>query len=98
MSQDSESSKATWDKEQQRMQITSNFTSNADVFYERIEDKKTGEVDVMESNQPSTVSSKTTVTTRPYKFESDILPKSDTNNDPASQLAAKKPKYDTSEL
>ena len=83
---------------EKRVQITSNFTSEAEVFYERIEDKKTGEVDYKQNSKPSTVTSKTTITTRPYKYETEIQPKPKEATEPAVKIAKIKPGYDASEL
>jgi hypothetical protein len=81
-----------------RIHITSTFSSDTDTFYERIENKDTGDVETKENKKPSTVTSKTTVTTNPYHHETEISPNSKKNRDPASQLASKKQGYDASEL
>ena len=81
-----------------RVHITSNFTSNGEVFYERIEDKDTGEIEVKETTKPSTVTSKTTISTRPYHYEREVSPKSKIEPGLISKLAQSKPEYDAREL
>jgi hypothetical protein len=85
-------------EKEKRIQFDSNFVSDTDVFYERITDNKTGEVDVQETTKPNTVASKTKITTRPYKVETEILPSSKKHVSSVSKLAQTKPGYDNSDL
>jgi len=86
------------EEEEKRVKIVSNFTSNADVFYERIEDPSTGEVTTQKETQPNIVTSNTTVKTAPYRHETgvSITPRKDTTS--AEILDKTRPGFDTSEL
>jgi len=56
---------------QKRIQITSNLQADTARFYERVLDKDTGEIKVVDNQKPSTSSSSTTITTNPYAVETD---------------------------
>jgi len=56
---------------QKRIQITSNLQADTARFYERVLDKDTGEIKVVDKQKPSTSSSSTTITTNPYAVETD---------------------------
>jgi hypothetical protein len=87
------------DEKEKRIQYISNFVSNTDAFYERITDNNTGEIDVQETKKPNTTSSKTTITTNPYKLETEMVPSSKRETATAvSKLGQTKPGYDSSDL
>ena len=82
-----------------RIQITSDFTSNAEHFYERIERKGRGETKVIEQTEPSTTSRTVTVTTNPYTVETDGSPENTrTKEGEAVTVDLEKKGYDTSQL
>ena len=82
-----------------RIQITSDFTSDAEQFYERVVHPDTGETKVVENCNPKTSSSSVTVTTNPYTFETDGSPeKTKTKKGSSSTVNINKPGYDTSQL
>jgi hypothetical protein len=85
-------------KEERRVKIVSNFESEAESFYERVEDPNTGEVEIQKDSKPHTVTSKTTIKTAPYKHEEDVLPKTRKDTDVTRKLATEKPGLDASEL
>jgi hypothetical protein len=51
------------------IQISSSFTTNAEVLHEEIHDNKTGETKTITPHTPHEASHKTTVTTNPYTVE-----------------------------
>ena len=54
-----------------RVQITSDITSDASHFYERIEKPGDSEAKVIERNEPKASSHTVTITTNPYTVETD---------------------------
>ena len=83
-----------------RIQITSDITSNAEHFYERIERPGgSGKAKVVEQNEPKTTSRTVTLTTNPYTVETDGTPENTkTKEGEAVTIDLEKKGYDTSQL
>ena len=82
-----------------RVQITSNFTSEADHLFKRIEEEGGKVTKVVEKTSPSKNTSSTTVTTNPYTAATGAS-KDNTGTRVSDATAAKIDKggYDTSQL
>ena len=84
---------------EKRIQITSNFTSNADHLQERVHNIDTGKTKVVDNSKPHIRSSSITVTTNPYTVETDGSPEHTvTKEGSATAVDIKKAGYDTSQL
>jgi hypothetical protein len=84
---------------QKRIQISSNFTSEADQFFERIEDDKGNVKKVIQNQEPKVTTSSTTITTNPYTAKTDGSPENTrTKEGAATTVKIDKPGYDTSQL
>lgn len=82
-----------------RIQITSDFTSNAEHFYQRVARPGTGDTKVVEQNEPKTLSHKVTVTTNPYTVETDAsIENTKTNEGASATVHLEKKGYETSQL
>lgn len=82
-----------------RIQITSNLTSEADQFFERIEDDDGKVKKVIEKSEPSVSTSSTTITTNPYTAETDGSSEdTKAKEGEASTVKVDKAGYDTSQL
>jgi hypothetical protein len=83
---------------EKRVQITSDFKTDTDVFYERVEEKNTGEIKIIQNSKPVVGSSSTRITTNPYTVETDGSSKAETKVGSASSVTINKSGYDTSQL
>jgi hypothetical protein len=82
-----------------RIQITSDITSNAEHFYERVEHPGVGNAKVIENDHPKTSSSTVTITTNPYTVETDGSRENTKTKEGASTtIDLEKKGYDTSQL
>lgn len=82
-----------------RIQITSNFTSEADQFFERIENEDGKVTKVVDKTEPSVSASSTTITTNPYTAETDgSAENTNTKEGEAKTVKIDKSGYDTSQL
>lgn len=84
---------------EKRIQITSNFTSDADRLQERIHNVDTGETKVVDNSKPHISQNKVTVTTNPYIVETDGTTENTTTKTGAAKTVdLKKEGYDTNQL
>jgi hypothetical protein len=82
-----------------RIQITSDFTSNAEHFYERVERPGTNDTKIVEENSPKASRRSVTVTTNPYTVETDGSSEKTNDKEGASvTVDIEKKGYDTSQL
>jgi hypothetical protein len=81
-----------------KVQIKTAFTSEAAYAYERVDDRNTGKTNVTENTEPTITSSKTIITTKPYKVETTTASNTDEKDGSYSTVATEKPGYDTSQL
>jgi hypothetical protein len=89
--------------QENRIQITSDFTTSSTHAYKRVEDHKDGSLTVHETTGPAHSHTVTTVTTNPYelKTNSTSLSVQDKKSDKDFGQVAKKEKkkaYDTTQL
>jgi hypothetical protein len=84
--------------EGKRVQLESSFIHEAEHFYERLENKKTGAIRQQESTEPHITSSKTTAITKPSTAADNGTIKSSPEGGMMASLASRKPGYDTSQL
>jgi hypothetical protein len=85
-------------KRKKQLQVTSNFTSQTDHFYERVQDNNTGEVSVLEGVDSPQISSETKIKTNPYKHISRIGTSESSQAAIIAELSESKPGLDTSLL
>jgi hypothetical protein len=83
---------------EKRVQIKSDFTSEAAYSFERVQDKDTGEINVTKNSNPTISSSTTTITTKPYTVDTNSSSETTQNVGSSSTMNINKPGYDTSQL
>lgn len=81
-----------------RIQITSTVQSDATQFYERVVDKDTGKVKIVDNPKPRTGFSSTTTTNNPYAVKTDGTKKTKDKVGSASALTIPDPALDASQL
>jgi len=82
-----------------RVQISSNFTSESEQLFERIEDVESKVTKVVDRTEPSVINTSTTITTKPYKTDTNAsVENSKTKGDDVTAVKFNKGDYDTSQL
>jgi len=82
-----------------RVQISSDFTSESEQLFERIEDVESKVTKVVQRTEPSVIKSSTTITTKPYTADTKAsVENTKTKAEDVTEVKLNKGDYDTSQL